>query len=98
MLLGAMLAPLARLDKPSIAVLPFINMSGDAEQEIERYPQSTHDNAFLLWTSSAQEALLGQRSWVPPDQPPILPARVRALLSTDAGWSGVCVDGEGQCR
>lgn len=30
---GATPAPLALLDKPSIAVLPFINMSGDAEQE-----------------------------------------------------------------
>ncbi|WP_292074734.1 hypothetical protein [Mesorhizobium sp.] len=33
MLTGATPAPLAILDKPSIAVLPFINMSGDAEQE-----------------------------------------------------------------
>lgn len=32
-LTGATPAPLALLDKPSIAVLPFINMSGDAEQE-----------------------------------------------------------------
>ncbi|MER8781121.1 adenylate/guanylate cyclase domain-containing protein [Mesorhizobium sp. M0323] len=32
-LIGATPAPLALLDKPSIAVLPFINMSGDAEQE-----------------------------------------------------------------
>ena len=30
---GATQAPLALLDKPSIAVLPFVNMSGDAEQE-----------------------------------------------------------------
>ena len=30
---GATQAPLALPDKPSIAVLPFVNMSGDAEQE-----------------------------------------------------------------